>query len=100
MACGCGGSRKIDSFYAFLKGFATLGVGTGNLGFRRSQTIPADVVYLGPQWNVQRSLGPLPGPGYMMLEQRVVPVSVRGSGLGIQGQYVLQSLGQEAKADG
>jgi len=85
------GRINFKSFFSFLKSTDNIGVGTGDLGYRRSTTIPVDSTYLGPQWNIKRSLGPLNNPGYMKLAQELVPVGIRGSGLGISGQY---SLGQ------
>jgi hypothetical protein len=93
------GAINLKSVFSFFKGTTDLGVGTRDLGFRRSQTLPVNSVFLGNtgrrEWNVRRSLGPISGPGYMKLEQQLVPVTIRGSGLGVAGQYELQSLAIE-----
>lgn len=82
-------------FFSFLQRYVDLGVGTRGAGLRQFQTLPADVPYMGGtgrrKWNIERSLGPQ-APGFMIWEQKVVPVTLRGSGLGISGQYVLQTL--------
>lgn len=82
--------------FHFLKRYTDLGVGTRDLGLRQFQTLPPDVPYLGHtgrrQWNIKRSFGPVNSPGFMILNQKVVPVTLRGSGLGIAGQYVMQTL--------
>lgn len=85
--------------FSFLKRFTDLGVGTKDLGFRRQTTIPVNSRYLGNtgprQWNVRRSLGPVTQPGFMILNGAVVPVPLSGNfGLGIAGQFVLQTLAQ------
>lgn len=89
---------NLRSFFAFTKRTDNLGVGTGNLGFLPPTTLPPNVPYLGNtgerQWNVQRSFGPVNSPGYMLLNQTVVLIGLRGSGLGIAGQYVLQQLSE------
>lgn len=87
------------SFFRFTKRTTDLGVGTRDLGLLPFQTLPADSVYLGNtgrrKWNVQRSLGPLNMPGFMVLNQALIPVPITGgNGLGISGQYVLQTLAQ------
>ncbi len=84
-------------FFNFIKKTNDLGVGTRDLGLLPFQTIPIDSVFLGNtgrrKWNVQRSLGPVNMPGFMIVNQELVPVPITGgSGLGISGQYVLQSL--------
>ena len=86
------GRINFRSFFSFLKATDNVGVGTRDLGYRRSTSIPIDSTYLGPQWNIKRSIGPVNNPGYMKLAQQVVPVSVRGSGIGISGQYTLPQL--------
>lgn len=87
---------SIRSFFSFTKRTADLGVGTGDLGFQQFQTLPPGGSYLGGtgprDWNIQRSLGPLNAPGFMILNGAAVPVTLRGSGLGLSGQYVLQPL--------
>ncbi len=88
----------LNRLFNFIKKTADLGVGTGDLGLLPFQTLPPNVPYLGGtgarQWNIQRSLGPVNSPGFMMLQRRVVPVGLRGSGIGIGGQYILQPLGE------
>lgn len=85
------------SFFSFVKRYTDLGVGTGSLGLRRQTTIPATVPYMGGtgrrKWNIQRSLGPVNQPGFMITNQQLVPVPLTGSfGIGLAGQYVGQSL--------
>jgi hypothetical protein len=82
----------IKQIFSFIKSTNNVGVGTRDLGFRRTTTIPVDSFYLGPQWNPRRQLIPFGNPGYMKLNQEVVPVGIRGAGIGISGQYALQSL--------
>lgn len=87
------------SFFSFLKQYTDLGVGTRDLGLRRRTTIPAGGSYLGNtgrrQWNIQRSLSPTNQPGFMILNGAAVPVPITGNfGLGIAGQFVLQTLAQ------
>jgi len=87
------------SFFRFAKRTTDLGVGTRDLGLLPFQTLPPDVAYLGNtgrrKWNIQRSLAPLKSPGFMVLNQALVPVPLTGSfGIGLSGQYVLQSLAQ------
>ena len=84
-------------FFSFKKTYDNIGVGTGDLGLRQFQTLPAYDVYLGNtgrrQWNIKRSLAPISSPGYLMLNHAVVPVALTGmSGLGVPGQLVGQSL--------
>jgi hypothetical protein len=86
------------SLYSFVKRFTDLGVGTRDLGFRQFQTLPAGGSYLGPQWNIRRSLAPLNAPGFMILNGAVVPNTLQANGLGIAGQYVLQGLAQQDKS--
>lgn len=88
------------SFFSFLKRYSDVGVGTRDLGLRRRTTIPANVPYLGNtgprQWNIQRSLGPVNAPGFMIMNGETVPVPITGDfGLGIAGQYVMQTLVQQ-----
>ena len=81
------------SFYSFIRRYTNLGVGTGDLGFRRPQTIPIDCNYLGPQWNIRRSLGPLSQPGFLQLGKTVPLIPLTGSsGYAIPGQIVQQPL--------
>lgn len=84
------------SFFTFVKRYTDLGVGTRDLGLQRRTTIPAGGSFMGGtgarKWNVQRQLGPLNSPGYMMLNKALVPVSIRGSGISIGGQFVTQNL--------
>jgi hypothetical protein len=86
------------SFFRFVKRTTDLGVGTRDLGLVQFQTLPLNVAYLGDtgrrKWNIQRSLGPVNSPGFMIMNAAYVGVGMRGSGLGISGQYVLQSLAQ------
>lgn len=87
------------SFFNFKKTYRDIGVGTRDLALRPFQTLPPNVPYLGNtgrrQWNIQRSLGPVNSPGYMILNGAVVGVSLRGSGLGLSGQYTLQTLAKQ-----
>lgn len=84
--------------FSFKKTYDNLGVGTGDLGLLQFQTLPEINVYLGNtgrrQWNIRRSLAPISAPGYMMLNQGLVPVPLTGStgGLGVPGQIVGQTL--------
>jgi len=86
------GIIKLPPLFTLVQATENLGVGTRNLGFVRNQSIPVDSTYLGPQWNIKRSFGPVNNPGYMKLAQELVPVGIRGSGLGISGQYTLSQL--------
>lgn len=81
------------SFYSYVRNSLNLGVGTRDLAFQRSQSIPIDTVY-GPRYNVHRSMAPQ-APGFVKLNQQVVPVSLLGyNGLAIPTQRVLQQLVQ------
>lgn len=89
---------NLKSFFAFTKRTNNVGVGTSDLAFLRSQTLPVNSNYLGPQWNVKRQMLPCGAPGFMKYNQTVVPVGIRGAGLGIGGQYTmipLVSMGEE-----
>lgn len=79
-------------FFSFRKNADNLGVGTKNMGLLPRTTLPAGGSYLGPQWNVKRSMAPLGAPGFVILNGAVVPNSLRGNGLGIPGQYALTPL--------
>lgn len=83
-------------FFSFAKRPFGGGTGTANEALLPRTTLPAGGSYMGNtgrrEWNIKRSLGPLNAPGFMILNQSLVPVSLRGSGLGIAGQYVLQGL--------
>lgn len=89
------------SFFNFTKRTDDLGVGTSDRGLLPFQTLPAGGSYLGGtgrrEWNVRRQLGPLNAPGFMILNKGVVPIPLSGNGLGISGQYVLQSLVKQEK---
>lgn len=97
------GKLNLKSVFSFFKGTTDLGVGTRDLGFRRSQTLPVNSNYLGDtgrrEFNIQRSLSPTPGAGFMKMDQRLVPVNLRGSGLGVSGQYELQGLAVESEGN-
>jgi hypothetical protein len=91
------------SFFSFLKRYDNVGVGTKDLGLRRRTTIPVQSVYLGGtgrrEWNIRRSLGPVNAPGFMILNSAYVPVPITGDfGLGIAGQFVMQTLAQVKNA--
>jgi hypothetical protein len=94
---------NIMSFFSFLKRYSDVGVGTRDLGLQRRTTIPVDSIYLGNtgprQWNIKRSLGPVNQPGFMILNGAVVGVPITGNyGLGIAGQFVMQTLAQQVQA--
>lgn len=76
---------------------ADAGVGVADMAFQPFQTLPAGGSYLGPQWNVRRSMAPFSAPGFMILNGAVVPNSLRGNGLAIPGQYALSPLAQNNK---
>lgn len=71
---------------------ADAGVGVGDMALLPFQTLPPGGSYLGPQWNIRRSMAPLSAPGFMILNGAVVPNTLRGNGLAIQGQYALTQL--------
>jgi hypothetical protein len=83
-------------FFSFLSRASNNGVGVSNQALLPRTTLPAGGSYMGGtgrrQWNIRRSLGPVNSPGFMIVNQQVVPVGLRGSGLGVSGQYVLQGL--------
>lgn len=84
--------------FSFFKRYDNIGVGTTDLGLRQFQTLPAGGSYLGPQWNVKRSMAPFSAPGVMILNRVVMPNSLRGNGLGIPGQYALSPLAQQGNS--
>lgn len=85
--------------FSFVKRFNNLGVGTRDLGLRQFQTLPPGGSYLGPQWNIKRSMAPISGPGFMILNGAVVPVPLTGNGMGISGQYAMQALATQQKSN-
>jgi hypothetical protein len=84
-------------WFTFKKRYDNIGIGTRDLGLLPRTTVPAGGSYLGPQWNVKRSLAPLNAPGFMILNGAVMPNTLRGSGLFIPGQYALSPLAQQKK---
>jgi hypothetical protein len=87
------------AWFHFRKSYDNLGVGTRDLGLLPRTTPPPGGSYLGPQWNIHRSLAPLSAPGFMILNGAVVPNTLRGSGIGIAGQYALTPLGQNGQGN-
>ena len=87
------------SWFNFRKQYNNIGVGTSDLGLEQFQTIPAGGSYLGPQWNIKRSMAPLSAPGLMILNGAVVPNTLRGNGIGIAGQYALMPLAQQKQGN-
>lgn len=81
--------------FSFLKRYTDLGVGTRDFGLRQFQTLPAGGSYLGPQWNVKRSMAPISAPGLMILNGAVVPVSLSVNGQPLSGQFAMQSLAKQ-----
>lgn len=86
-------------FFSFFKRYDNIGVGTADLGLRQFQTLPAGGSYLGPMWNVKRSMAPFSAPGVMVLNQIVMPNTLRGNGMAIPGQYALQGLAQQSQGN-
>jgi hypothetical protein len=84
-------------FFSFIKTFDNIGVGTKDLGLLPRTTLPAGGSYLGPQWNVRRSMAPIGAPGFMILNGAVVPNTLRASGVYIPGQFALSPLAQQTK---
>jgi hypothetical protein len=86
--------------FSFLKRYDNIGVGTKDLGFRQFQTFPAGGSYLGPQWNIRRSMQPFSAPGLMLNGKTLVmPNTLRGNGIGIPGQYALTPLTQQKQGN-
>jgi hypothetical protein len=89
--------------FTFLKRYTDLGVGAMADGLLRPQTLPPNTPYLGNtgrrQWNVQRSMKPISAPGFMMVNQQVIPVPITGTtgGYAIPGQLISQPLAQIQK---
>jgi hypothetical protein len=86
------------AWFSFKKTYDNIGVGTRDLAVLPRTTVPAGGSYLGPQWNIKRSMAPLGAPGFMILNGAVVPNTLRGNGLFIPGQYALMPLAQNGKA--
>jgi hypothetical protein len=82
-------------WFSFTKRYDNIGVGTTDLGLRPFQTLPPGGSYLGPQWNIKRSMAPQSAPGFMILNGAVVPNTLRGNGLGLAGTYMLMPLAQQ-----
>ena len=72
-----------------------LGVGTADLGFRRSQSIGLTSIG-GPGVHVRRSFAPN-APGYVKTGQNVVPVAWTGQGSGLVGTFDLGTLASDGK---
>lgn len=85
------------SWFSFKKRYDNVGVGTTDLGLLPFQTLPPGGSYLGPQWNIHRSMKPLSAPGFMILNGATVPNTLRGNGIGIAGQYALMPLAQQGQ---
>lgn len=84
-------------WFTFKKRYDNIGVGTKDLGLLPRTTLPAGGSYLGPQWNIKRSLAPIGAPGFMILNGATVPNTLRSGGLFIPGQYALSPLAQQSK---
>lgn len=88
------------AWFNFRKRYDNIGVGTKDLGLLPFQTLPAGGSYLGPQWNIRRSMAPLQLPGFMILNGATVPNTLRGNGVYIPGQYALYPLAQPPSNQG
>lgn len=84
-------------WFTFRKTYDDIGVGTKSMGLLPRTTLPPGGSYLGPQWNIKRSLGPLSAPGFMILNGATVPNTLRGSGVYIPGQYGSAPLAEQKK---
>ena len=84
-------------WFSFTKRYDNIGVGTKDLGLLPRTTVPAGGSYLGPQWNIRRSLAPVSAPGFMILNGAVVPNTLGGSGIGIPGTIPLTTLTAQSK---
>jgi hypothetical protein len=85
-------------FFSFRKTFDNIGVGTKDLGLLPRTTPPPGGSYLGPQWNVKRSMKPFSNPGVMLMGKTLVmPNSLRGNGMAIPGQFAMTPLAQASK---
>lgn len=82
-------------WFTFKKRFDNIGVGTKDLGLLPRTTPPPGGSYLGPQWNIHRSLAPFSAPGFLVLNGATVPNTLQGNGIGIPGQYALSPLAQQ-----
>jgi hypothetical protein len=87
-------------FFSFKKTYDNIGVGTKDLGLLQRTTLPAGGSYLGPMWNIKRSMAPVGAPGFMILNGATVPNTLRGSGVYIPGQYALSPLAQPPSNQG
>ena len=87
------------SFFSFRKRYDNIGVGTKSLGLLQRTTLPPGGSYLGPQWNIQRSMKPQSAPGFMILNNAyVLSNSLRPNtrnGMGMPGQYGSAPLAQQ-----
>lgn len=80
-------------FYNFVKTIANnLGVGVSNKGFAKPQTDPIQSIY-GPAYNVRGQLASTVG-GAMLLNKKVVVVSITGNGAYGSGTYNLTPLAE------
>lgn len=86
-------------WFSFKKTYDNLGVGTKDLGLLPRTTPPPGGSYLGPQWNIHRSMKPITGAGFMILNGAVLPTSALGNGLFIPGQYALTPLAAQNKGN-
>ncbi len=85
------------SIYSFVRGITgKLGVGTADLGFERSHSIPLSPLE-GPGQFVTRGFG-VTAPGYVKLGKDIVPVSWLGdTGVYVPNPVLLQRLAEQAK---
>jgi hypothetical protein len=84
--------------FTFRKTYDNIGVGTKDLGLLPRTTLPLGGSYLGPQWNIKRSMAPQSAPGFMILNGATVPNTLRSSGVYIPGQYALSPLAQKSNS--
>lgn len=86
-------------WFTFRKRYDNVGVGVRDQGLLRRTTLPPGGSYLGPQWNIRRSMAPISAPGLMILNGAVVPTSLRGNGLLIPGQYAMTPLASQKQGN-
>ena len=78
--------------YGFVPGPNTLGIGTGNQGFERSQTIPVNSIY-GPRYNVKDEIDAT-ARGTLVLYQKGPMVDLQANGVYFSGTLALSALSE------
>jgi len=78
--------------FRFVRMTRDLGVGTRDLGLVQTAAVPINSLY-GPRYNVQRSIR-TNAPGEVKLAQSIPSISLRGDGVNLQAQFIMQQLAE------